>query len=163
MRKSLLKTPPSGLSSRLLSPPAALVAGERGRKPAAKRNNGAPYTGVPRMRVAVEGAIGEEDDLLAARVRLLEGFVSRTEIADCAQHAQQWLGDVMGIAQSICLVRPLNEQSLFVVGAHGVRGANLGSFTVSVDDWANPLVTSLTNRKLTFFPSAHSAADRRRR
>jgi signal transduction histidine kinase/PAS domain-containing protein len=147
----------------VLSPSAALVVGERGRRPAAKRNNGASYNGVPRVRVAVEGAVGEEDELLAARVRLLEGFVSRTEIADCAQHAQQWLGDVMGIAQSICLVRPLNEQLLFVVGAHGVRGSSLGSFTVSVDDWANPLVTALTNRKQTFFPSAHSAADRRRR
>src|SRR5215510_14723041 len=125
MRKSLLKTPPSGLSSRLLSPPAALVAGERGRKPAAKRNNGAPYTGVPQMRVAVDGAIGEEDDLLAARVRLLEGFVSRTDIADCAQHAIQWLGDAMGIGQSIALVRPLNDALLFVAGAHGIRGASI--------------------------------------
>jgi signal transduction histidine kinase len=115
------------------------------------------------MRVAVEGAIGEEEDLLAARVRLLEGFVSRTEIADCAQHALQWLADVLGAAQSICLVRPLSEQSLVVVGAHGVRAAGLGKFSVSVDDWANPLVIALTNRKQTFFPEPHSAADRRRR
>src|SRR4029453_19351524 len=115
MRKSLLKTPPSGLSSRLLSPSAALVAGERGRRPAAKRGNGSPYAGVPRMRVAVEGAIGEDEDLLAARIRLLEGFISRTELADCAQHALQWLAEVLGAAQSICLVRPLGEQSLVVV------------------------------------------------
>ena len=66
-------------------------------------------------------------------------------------------------AQSICLVRPLGEQSLFVVGAHGVRAAGLGKFSVSVDDWANPLVIALTNRKQTFFPEPHSAADRRRR
>src|SRR5262245_8963976 len=156
MRKSLLKTPPSGLSSRLLSPSAALAAGERGRRPSAKHGNGAAFNGVPRIRVAVEGASGE-DELLTARVRLLEGFVSRTEIADCAQHAQQWLNEVMGVVQSICLVRPLNEPSLFVVGAHGVRGAGLGRFNLSVDDWANPLVTALTNRKQTFFPSAHSA------
>ncbi len=163
MRKSLLKTPPSGLSSRLLSPPAALLVGERARRAVAKRNNGAPYTGVPRMRVAVEGAIAEEEDHLAARVRLLEGFVSRTEIADCAHHALQWLDDVLGVSQSICLVRPLGEQSLVVVGAHGLRGSSLGNFSVSVDDWANPLVTALTHRKQTFFPAAHSAADRKRR
>jgi len=162
MRKSLLKTPHSGLSSRLLSPPAALVVGGRERKPA-KRSNGSPYTGVPRVRVAVEGAIGGEEDVLAAKVRLLEGFVSRTDLADCTQHALQWLGDVLGSHQSVCLVRPLAEQMLFVVGAHGLRGSTLGSFSISVDDWANPLVTALTNRRQTFFPAAHSAADRRRR
>ena len=104
------------------------------------------------MRVAVEGAIAEDEDLLAARVRLLEGFVSRTEIADCAQHALQWLADVLGAAQSICLVRPLGEQSLVVVGAHGVRAAGLSKFSVSVDDWANPLVIALTSRKQAIFP-----------
>src|SRR5262245_227301 len=162
MRKSLLKTPPSGLSSRLLPPAAALVVGARARRQAAKRNNGAPYTGVPRMRVAVEG-IGEDGNLLEARVRLLEGFVSRTEIGDCAHHALQWLGDAFGVSQSICLVRPVGEQSLFVVGVHGMRGSGLSTFIVSVDDWANPLVTALTHRKQTFFPSALSAADRKRR
>src|SRR5262245_2700605 len=109
MRKSLLKTPPSGLSSRLLAPSAALVVGARARRQAAKRNSGTPYTGVPRMRVAVEGAIGGEADFLEARVRLLEGFVGRTEIADCAHHALQWLADVFGVSQAICLVRPVGE------------------------------------------------------
>src|SRR5437016_5274115 len=98
MRKSLLKTPPSGLSSRLLAPPALVVgarARARARKPASGRESGSPYAGVPRVRVAVEGAIGEEEDFLASRVRLLEGFVGRTDITDCAQFALQWLGDVM--------------------------------------------------------------------
>jgi PAS domain S-box-containing protein len=162
MRKSLLKTPPSGLSSRLLAPPA-LVVGARARKPAPRRNGPAAYGGDPRVRVAVEGAIGEEAEFLAARVRLLEGFVSRTDITDCAQLALQWLGDVLGVRQSICLLRPHSEQTLVVVGAYGVPGSSLGRFTVSVDDWANPLVTALTHRKQTFFPSPHSAADRRRR
>src|SRR6266508_403296 len=164
MRKSLLKTPPSALSSSPLSPRrAALVAVGAPRRPAAKRNGAAPYTGLPRMRVAVEGAAGEEEELLAARVRLLEGFVSRTDIADCTQHALQWLGDILGVSHSICLVRPLGEQSLFVVGAYGVSGHAITTFSVSIDDWANPLVTALTNRKQTFFPAAHSAADRKRR
>jgi signal transduction histidine kinase len=164
MRKSLLKTPPSGLSSRLLSPPAALVVGARARRPGAeRRTHGAPYTGVPRVRVAVEGAVAEDDELLAARVRLLEGLVSRTELADCTQHALQWFGDATSVSRSICLVRPLGEQSLIVTGAYGIPGSSLSSFSVSVDDWANPLVTALSNRKQTFFPAAHSAADRRRR
>jgi signal transduction histidine kinase len=115
------------------------------------------------MRVAVEGAAGEEEEILTARVRLLEGFVSRTEIADCTQHALQWLRDVYGITQSICLVRPLGEPSLFVVGAYGLPGPAITTFTVSFDDWANPLVSALTHRKQSFFPAAHSAADRKRR
>jgi len=115
------------------------------------------------VRVAVEGAIGEENELLAARVRLLEGLVSRTELADCTQHALQWLGGTLTLSRSICLVRLLGEQSLIVTGAHGIPGSSLSSFSVSVDDWANPLVTALSHRKQTFFPAAHSAADRRRR
>jgi signal transduction histidine kinase len=115
------------------------------------------------MRVAVEGAAGEEEEILTSRVRLLEGFVSRTEIADCTQHALQWLRDVYGITQSICLVRPLGEPSLFVVGAYGLPGPAITTFTVSIDDWANPLVSALSHRKQSFFPAAHSAADRKRR
>ena len=161
MRKSLLKTPPSALSS---SPRrAALVAVGGSRRSAAKRNGEVSFTGLPRIRVAVEGAAGEEEEILAARVRLLEGFVSRTEIADCTQHALQWLRDVHGLAHSICLVRPPGEPSLFVVGAYGVSGSAITTFSVSVDDWANPLVTALTHRKQSFFPAAHSAADRKRR
>src|SRR5262245_27604201 len=120
MRKSLLKTPPSGLSSRLAPPAAApLVAVGAARRPATKRNGSAPYTGVPRVRVAVEEASAEEAGQLAARVSLLEGFVGRTEIADCAQVAQQWLADNAGITQSLCLVRPSGEGALFVVGVLG--------------------------------------------
>ena len=115
------------------------------------------------MRVAVEGRLGAEDGYLAERVRLLEAFVNRTEIADCTHYALKWLSDVLSIPQSICLVRPIGEQSLIVVGAFGLPGASLSSFTVSVDDWANPLVSVLTSRKPAFFPAAHSAADRRRR
>ena len=115
------------------------------------------------MRVAVEEAAYDDEDPLGARVRLLEGFVSRTEIADCAQVALQWLGDVLNLTKSICLVRPAGEQSLFVVAAHGFAGSASASFAVSREDWANPLVTAFTHRKELFFPAPHSAADRRRR
>ncbi len=163
MRKSLLKTPPSGLSSRLAPPAAAaLVAVGAARRPATKRNGSAPYTGVPRVRVAVEETSTEEAEQRGARVRLLEGFVSRAEIADCAQVALQWLRDVAGIKQSICLIRPSGEGSLFVVGAQGLGSASM-SFSLSLEDWNNPLLSVLNHRKEIFFPEPHSAADRKRR
>src|SRR5262245_6988572 len=104
MRKSLLKTPHSVRSS-VAAPAAALVAAAAPRQPAARRSGPVPYTGVPRVRVAVEET-GDDGALIAARVRLLEGFVARTEIADTAGLALQWLGEVLGVPQSICLVRP---------------------------------------------------------
>jgi PAS domain S-box-containing protein len=138
-----------------------VAVGERRR--AGKRNGlAAPYTGIPRVRVAVGDGAGEEEQL-ASRVRLLEGLVSRTEISDCTQLALQWLGDVLGIPQAICLVRAGSETDLFVVGAYGVIGSAVTSYTISLEDWSNPLVTTLANRKQIFFPAPHSGADRRRR
>jgi PAS domain S-box-containing protein len=144
------------------SPPAALLA-VAAHRPAAKRQRTGPYTGVPRVRVAVEEGPGDDGDLLAARLRLLEGFVGRAGLADCANLALQWLGDVLGIAQSICLVRPADETSLTVVGTYGLSGSAVSRFSVSLEDWVNPLVTAFANRKEFFFPAPHSAADRKRR
>jgi len=132
------------------------------RRPAARRNGSVPYTGVPRVRVAVGESAGDDVDLLAARVRLLEAFVGRSEIADCANIGLQWLGEVLGIRQSICLIRPEGEPSLFVVAAYGL-GSAVTSFSVSLEDWRNPLVAAYINRKELFFPAPHSAADRKRR
>src|SRR6185436_2081095 len=160
MSKSLLKPPHSGPNS-MPSPPAALLAVGAPRRTAAKRNGSAPYTGVPSVRVAVEEAV-TDDDLLVARVRLLEGFVGRSEIADIAQLALQWLGETVGIRQSICLIRPDGESSLFVVGAYGL-GSAVSSYSVSLEDWSNPLVSAFNQRKALFFPGPHSAADRKRR
>ncbi len=157
-----IETPPSGLGSSLAHPPAALVA-VAGRRPPARRNGSMPYTGVPRVRVAVEEAVEGELGELSARIRLLEGLVGRTDIADCTQYALQWLSDSLIRPKSICLVRPAGEQTLFVSGACGFSLPALSSFTVSIEDWSNPLVNALTNRKAIFFPAAHSAADRRRR
>ena len=84
MRKSLQKTLPSGLSSRLERPSAGLLAG--GGRPPGAEGNGA--TGQGRRLPAPVG----DAEHLAARLRLLEGFLSRTDIADCAQLALQWLG-----------------------------------------------------------------------
>jgi len=82
------------------------------------------------VRVAVEEGAGD-DALLGARVRLLEGFIGRARIADAAQFALQWLGELVGIRPSLCLVRPLGEQSLFVVGSYGLSGGAVDSFSVS--------------------------------
>src|SRR4051794_17418315 len=130
MRNSLQKTPPSG--PRSMPPRAALVAVAA--RPAAKRSRSGPYTGVPRVRVAVEETPDDDDDLVAARLRLLERFVGRGELADCAHLALQWLGEVLGISQSICLVRPADEAALFVVGTYGVSSATASRFTVSLED-----------------------------
>src|SRR5262249_31579573 len=86
------------------APPRRALGPGRGRRPAAlvavgarrraKANGAAPYTGVPRVRVAVDTAMDvEESAQLAARARLLEGFIGRTELSDCTQFALQWLGE----------------------------------------------------------------------
>ena len=113
------------------------------------------------MRVSIER--DDDEAPVAARVRLLEGLVGRTEIADCAQFALQWLGEVAGVPQSVCLIRPNSEHALFVVGAYGMLGPAVTSYTVSLDDWSNPLVSILAQRTPIFFARAHATADRNRR
>jgi PAS domain S-box-containing protein len=120
---------------------------------------------VPRVRVAFDagGDRGDDDPSLPARLRLLEGFVSRTEIADCTQFALQWFGETFGVSQLICLVRPAADTSIYVIGSYGLRSGAVSSFSISLDDWSNPLVAAFLRRKQMFFPAPHSAADRRRR
>jgi signal transduction histidine kinase len=156
MRKSLQKTPPSGLSSRLGRLSAGLLAGAGARPAAAERNGSAEPAG------RLGAPLGHSRDL-GARLRLLEGFLSRTEIADCAQFALQWLNDELSIERSICLVRPLRERTLASVASRGLPGAAIATLVVSLDDWGNPLVNAVTARRSTYFPEAHSSADRRRR
>src|SRR4051812_37607350 len=128
MRKSLPKTRPSELSSRAASLPAALVAVAGGRRRAAKANGVASPGHVMVLR---------RDERLMARLRLLEGFLSRTEVADCARHALQWLADAQGVKRALCLIRPSGEQALVVVGSTGLSAATATSFSVSLDDWGN--------------------------
>ena len=70
---------------------------------------------------------------LAARMRLLEGFLSRTEVADASQHALQWLGEVLEVRQSLCLIKPSAESSLFTVASHGFAQPTTSSFVVSLE------------------------------
>ncbi len=160
MRKSLLKMRPSGLSSRRLAHAPLLVAA-RGHRLGAKRNGS--FGRMSPGRDNGKSTRSQISDLSAARARLLEGLISRTDIADCTQHALHWMGDTLGVPRSVCVVRQPGEQSLVVAGAHGLPASGLGRFSVSVDDWDNPLVTTLTSRKEAFFPPACSAAERKRR
>jgi PAS domain S-box-containing protein len=125
----------------------------------ASKRNGAAATG---RASQFAFPLGREEQL-AARLRLVEGFVGRAEVADCAQYALRWLGEVLGIPQSICLLKPVGEQLLFAAAAYGFPGSAVTGFTVPLEEWGNPLITSLTTRKHAFFTAPHSAADRRRR
>ena len=103
------------------------------------------------------------DEQLAARLRLLEGFVARTDIADCAHYALEWLAGVLGLPQSICLLKRAGSPVLASVAVHGFSGSSAASFSVPTEEWSSPLVLALSTRKHVFFPTAHTTAERRRR
>src|SRR2546427_4822383 len=157
MTKSLPKMRPSELSSRMGRVPAGLMAPGAVQGHASKRN-GAPVNDGARFAVTIRG-----DEALGARLRLLEGFLSRTELADCAQFALQWLGEVVGVSQSICLVKPVGEQTLFAAAAYGLPSASVATFPVSLDEWVNPLVAIVNDGRYTFYGASHSPTERRRR
>jgi signal transduction histidine kinase/PAS domain-containing protein len=100
-------------------------------------------------------------DRQTSRLRLLEGLLSRTSAADCAQYALQWLAQTFGVRQSLFLIRAAGESSLCAVAAFGLPPAAM-SFAISMEDWSNPLVNALSNHGHAQFPRAASAADRRR-
>jgi signal transduction histidine kinase len=158
MTKSWRKTPRFERNLAQRPPRAALLAAGAVPHRAANRN-GAAAAG---RAEPFAFTLGREDQL-AARLRLLEGFVSRTEVADCARWALQWLGEVLGVSKSICLVKPAGEQALFAVSSYGLPGTAVTTFAVPLEEWGNPLIPILTARKQVFFPAAHSAADRRHR
>src|SRR5205814_10271599 len=101
MRKSLQKTPHFALSSRPAPLRAALLSARVASPRGSKRNGSAGSQGVARPAAALG-----DNRLLAARVRLLEAFVSRGDITDCTQYALQWLDEILGLAPWLCLVRP---------------------------------------------------------
>src|SRR5947207_13896750 len=123
MRKSLLKTPPSGLSSRPGRPAAALVAVGVGRGRQSERTHSDGYHGIAPVGAngARAGADAEIDS--AARLRLLEALVSRADIAECAQAGLQWLEETLGLRPPPCLVRPTGAALPLVVGRPGLSPA----------------------------------------
>ncbi len=126
--------------------------------------------GAPRRAVRRNGAVAGARRLAApadadrggARLRLLEGFIGRTDIADAAQFALAWLAGAAGVTQSCCLIRQLRDQPLVTVAAHGLPAAR-SAFSLSVDDWRNPLVEIVHRGRAGVFPAARSTAERRRR
>ena len=127
------------------------VGGARRVKPLAAAANGQAVALVP------------NDDHLRARLRLLEGFLSCTELADCGRHALQWFGEVLGVRQSLCLVKPFGEHTLFTVASYGLPQATAAAFSLSLDDWGSPLATALISKRSAHYPAVQTAADRRRR
>jgi PAS domain S-box-containing protein len=126
-------------------------------RPASRRLGAAANGSAARFAVSTA-----REDQQAARVRLLEGFVQRTDVNDCAHYALQWLHEVLGISQSICLLRPHGAATLSAVAAHGLS-RSASSYSVPIEEWSHPLILALSTRKHAFFSSAHTPADRRRR
>src|ERR1700676_2198333 len=142
MTKLWPKMPRSGLSLAQLPLRGVLLAGGAVPRRAPRRTGGSVS-----MRAAQFAfSVGDEEQL-AARLRLLEGLVGRTPVADCAQYALRWLGDAAGVSQAICLVKPVGGQTLPTVAAHGVAGSAVTSFALPIDEWGNPLIAALNTRK----------------
>ncbi len=99
----------------------------------------------------------------AARLELLEGFLNRSEVADCTEFALAWLAEHLNITQSIVLARRDGDSMLAAVGGYGVPARTLHDFVVSTEDWRHPLIQILANRRHAFFPSIGGTSTERRR
>jgi signal transduction histidine kinase/PAS domain-containing protein len=135
-----------------------LLAGDaRARAPRAigtRRSNG--------KGTAAGRAPADDGSEVIARLRLLEGFLNRTDFGDCSQHALEWLGGTIGVRQALCLARSTSEPAYTTVASFGLPAA-ARSFALSTDDWSNPLVGALLNRRHLYVAAAHPTADGRRR
>jgi signal transduction histidine kinase len=140
-------------------PRAALLSAGGVRQPAARRNGASGS----RAGARAAASLADDEPLATARVRLLEAFVSGGDVADCSQYALQWLREALGLSPSLCLLKPAGEDALFTVAAHGFPGTSAYRFTISLDDWNNPLVAAFGGQERVFFRAAHSAAERKRR
>ena len=148
------------------SPPAALLAVGAPRGPrlsaTGRRRTRASRASASRSRSRRTATTASSSRRACA---CSKGFVSRTEIADCAQLALQWLGDVARhLANRSAWSGPSGEQSLFVVGASRAAGigASRRSASRSTTGATRSSPRSPTASEL-FFPAPHSAADRKRR
>jgi signal transduction histidine kinase len=103
------------------------------------------------------------DDYQTARLRLHESLLNLSDATDCTRYALQWLRDTLGLTRSLCLLKPVNEEALLTVAAQGFHGGAPPRFTVSLDDWNNPLVRALRNRATVWFRAVSGTADRKRR
>jgi signal transduction histidine kinase len=109
-------------------------------------------------------AWADATDVETARLELLEGFLNRSEVADCTEFGLEWLGHTLNITQSICLARREGDSMLSAIGAYGLpASASVSNFIVPTEDWRHPLIQILANRRHTFFPAITGSSDRRRR
>jgi signal transduction histidine kinase len=104
-----------------------------------------------------------EARLTAARLELLEGFLSRSELPETVEFALGWLARIHGVNQSLCLVQRLNSTALSVVGSRGLSSRAITDFTLSTDDWRNPLIHILTSRPHASYPAVSASLQERRR
>jgi len=118
----------------------------------------------PRGRINAAGeGDATADARLAARLELLEGFLSRSEIPETVNFALDWLERIHGVNQSLCLTQRLNETALSVVGSRGLSSRAIANFTLSTDDWRNPLVHILTSRPHASYAAVPASLQERRR
>ena len=109
------------------------------------------------------GGAGAGDARVDARLALLEGFLSLSGIPETVEFGLDWLSRVEGVHQSLCLVQRLNETSLSVMGSRGLSQAAIANFTLSTEDWRNPLVQILTSRPQASYPAVPASLQERRR
>jgi signal transduction histidine kinase len=100
---------------------------------------------------------------LIARLELLEGFLSRSELPETVAFALDWLERAHGIKQSLCLTQRLNETALSVAGSRGLSSRAIANFALSTDDWRNPLVHILTSRPHASYAAVPASLGERRR
>ena len=98
-----------------------------------------------------------------AKLELLEGFLNRSEIVDCTEYALRWLSECAGVTQSMCLARREGDTTLTAIGSYGFGPGAFTTLTISLEDWRNPLVQILANRRHSFFPVVTASGQERRR
>ncbi|MGE0448320.1 MAG: ATP-binding protein [Vicinamibacterales bacterium] len=148
------KTQHSGLSSRVVPLAAGLLAHD------ADRSRGADGNGADHNR---QGALAPEGARLDARLQLLEGFLSRTDLGDTAQYGLEWLSRVLRVPKALCVIRQRGENVLHPIGWHGLPPADAAAFAVSVGEWESPLLSVLQTRRTVHYPAPETVADRRNR
>src|SRR5215510_10358450 len=109
------------------------------------------------------GGAQTPDARLTTHLELLEGFLSRSDLQETVEFALDWLERVHHVNQSLCLIHRLNESALSVVGSRGLSSRAIANFTLSTDDWRNPLVHILTSRPHASYPAVSASLQERRR
>jgi signal transduction histidine kinase len=84
-------------------------------------------------------------------------------MSNSVRHALVWLADVAGIKRSLCLAVAADGRTYATMASQGFLGADPQTFTMSADDWRDPLARVINRGQSKYFPAPRSEADRRRR